>query len=195
MVSEVTSISGGRSRLNALNTRWHKAGLLIFTVVVLAHWSEHVAQAVQIWVLGWTIPESRGVLGLPFPWLVKSEWLHYGYALVMLVVLIALRSGFTGRARAWWMLALGIQVWHHLEHLLLLLQALTGNHLAGRPVPTSIMQLAFPRVELHLVYNALVTVPMVIAVIAHMRPRPAERAAMECTCAVPLREQPVRAAA
>lgn len=152
----------------ALNGRRHRAALMLFTVIVLAHWAEHLTQAFQIWGLGWTTPQARGVLGLPFPWLVRSEWLHYGYALVMLVGLWALRHGFTGPARRWWTIALAIQFWHHLEHLLLLAQASTGMHLAGS-APSSLLQLLFPRVELHLFYNTVVTVPMVVAVLLHWR--------------------------
>ena len=84
---------------------------------------------------------------MPFPWLVKQEWLHYGYALVMLIGLIILRPGFVGRARTWWTIALAIQVWHHFEHLLLLIQAQTHTYLLGRKEPTSLLQLFFPRVE------------------------------------------------
>ncbi|MET7459378.1 hypothetical protein [Nonomuraea sp. NPDC005501] len=167
-----------------LNERHHKAALGVFLVIVLAHWAEHIVQAIQIYALGWPVPEARGVLGLPFPWLVTSEWMHYGYALVMLVGLILLRPGFTGRSRTWWTIALAIQFWHHIEHLLLLLQAITGTHLAGRPVPTSIIQLVIPRVELHLFYNAVVFVPMVVAMLLHRRPREAERSVMRCGCAL-----------
>ena len=182
MVSEVASI--GRSRdVLALNSRHHKAALMVFTVIVLAHWAEHVAQAIQIWVLGWPLPKARGVLGEPFPWLVKSEWMHYGYALLMLVGLIILRPGFTGRARTWWNVALVIQIWHHFEHLLLLVQAQSHTYLDGKKVPTSILQLFFPRVELHLFYNGLVTIPMVVAVLLHRYPRDNERAGMDCGCA------------
>ncbi|MEU7455916.1 hypothetical protein [Streptosporangium roseum] len=152
-------------------------------MIVIAHWAEHVSQAIQLYVLGWPLPEARGVLGVPFPWLVKSEWMHYGYALLMLIGLILLRKGFTGRSRTWWNVSLGIQVWHHFEHLLLLLQALTGSNLLGRPVPTSIIQLIVPRVELHLFYNAIVFLPMVVAMVLHRRPRGSERAAMRCGCA------------
>jgi len=182
MASEVFAQPLG-SQGSALNTRHHRTALNIFAVIVLGHWAEHIAQAIQIYYLGWKLPDARGVLGLYFPWLVTSEWMHYGYALLMLIGLIILRPGFTGRARTWWTAALIIQVWHHFEHLLLLLQKLSGMNLAGRPVPTSILQLYFPRVELHLFYNAVVFAPMVVAVILHMRPRPAERATMKCTCA------------
>ncbi|GII02131.1 hypothetical protein [Planobispora takensis] len=179
------AVSVGRSpgRLTGLNTRHHRLALNIYLLIVVAHWAEHLAQAVQVYVLGWPLPQARGVLGLPFPWLVTSEWMHYGYALLMLAGLIILRPGFTGRSRTWWNISLGIQVWHHLEHLLLLVQALAGANLLGRPAPTSLIQLLVPRMELHLFYNALVFAPMVVAMILHRRPRPAERALMRCNCA------------
>ena len=153
----------------ALNGRHHRLLVSLFMLVVLAHWAEHVAQAIQIWLLNWPVPQSRGLLGLPFPWLIRSEWLHYGYALVMLAGLWLLRDGFAGRARTWWTVALVIQFWHHIEHLLLLIQAQTGYHLLGRPVPTSVLQLVFPRVELHLFYNAIVFLPMVVAMYYYLK--------------------------
>jgi hypothetical protein len=165
------------------NASHHRAALNAFMLVVIAHWAEHIAQAIQIWGLGWSRPKARGVLGLAFPWLVTSEWLHYGYALVMLAGLLLLRGGFVGRARTWWTVALVIQFWHHIEHLLLLIQAQSGHMLFGRPVPTSILQLAFPRVELHLFYNTIVFIPMVIAVVYHLRPSRAEASVMRCDCA------------
>jgi hypothetical protein len=165
-----------------LNTRLHKTALMIFMVVVIGHWAEHLTQAVQIYLLDWPRPKAGGVLGLAFPWLVSSEWLHYGYAIVMLAALVALRHGFTGRARTWWNVAMWLQVWHHLEHFLLLLQALTGANLMGKPVPTSVAQLVFPRVELHLFYNAVVFAPMVVAMVYHLRPRRDELARMTCSC-------------
>ena len=173
--------------LDRLNYTHHRAALNIFMLVVLAHWAEHIAQAIEIWGLHWKVPASRGLLGLAFPWLISSEWLHYGYALVMLVGLWVLRKGFVGRAHTWWMIAFGIQFWHHIEHLLLLIQAQTGEYLFGKHVPTSILQLFFPRVQLHLFYNSIVFIPMVIAVYLHLRPTRAERAEMACNC-VPRQE-------
>jgi hypothetical protein len=150
--------------------------------IVLAHWAEHLVQAYQIWVLGRPRPAARGVLGQLFPWLVSSEWLHYGYALVMLAGLFLLRPGFVGRARAWWTIALVIQFWHHIEHLLLLVQAQTGTYFFGATVPTSVAQVIFPRVELHLFYNSIVFIPMVIAVYLHLRPNGPELRATSCNC-------------
>jgi hypothetical protein len=154
-----------------------------FMVVTLLHWAEHLAQAYQIWALGWARPKAGGALGLAFPSLVKSEWLHYGYAIVMLAFLAVLLPGFRGRARTWWAIALGIQFWHHIEHLLLLIQAQTGTTFFGAAVPTSIAQLLFARVELHLFYNSVVFLPMLVAVYLHLRPNRRELDLMSCTCA------------
>jgi hypothetical protein len=144
-------------------------GLWVFVLIVVAHWGEHIAQAWQIWALGWSTKDARGLLGVPFPWLITTEWLHYGFAVVMLAGLILLRHAFTGTARRWWGLALKIQVWHHFEHLLLLIQALSHHNFFGASVPTSIIQLIAPRVELHLFYNTVVTVPMVVAMVVKWR--------------------------
>jgi hypothetical protein len=174
---------GSQTFLERLNTVWHERALQIFTVIVLAHWAEHLTQAFQIYVLKWPVPQSRGVLGLWYPWLIKSEVLHYGYALVMLIGIWVLRPGFVGTARKWWTAALVIQFWHHIEHALLQGQALIGQNLFNSPVPTSIAQLWIPRVELHLIYNTIVFIPMVIAMYYHLFPPAGEAAHMKCTCA------------
>jgi hypothetical protein len=152
--------------------------LYAFMAIVLAHWVEHFTQAVQIYLMGWSVPASKG---LWFPWLVTSEVMHYGFALVMLVLLFMLRKGFVGRSKTWWAIALGLQFWHHIEHLLLIIQSSTGAYLLGKPVPTSVIQLVIPRVELHLFYNFVV-----FAMLLHRRPTPVERSEMRCTCAVPV---------
>ena len=174
--------SGDVSLMQKLNGQWHKPALLTYTAIVLAHWAEHLAQAVQIYALHWPIPDSRGVLGMWFPSLVSSEALHYAYALVMLVAFWILRTGFVGRSYTWWMVAFWIQFWHHIEHALLQGQAIVGQNLFGSPVPLSIAQLVIPRVELHLFYNTAVTVPMVIAMFYHMFPLPGEEAHQGCSC-------------
>ena len=89
------------SAVEALNTRYHKVGLRVFMAIVIAHWAEHLVQAFQIWGLGMERPAAKGVLGYIFPWLVESEALHYGYAIIMLVGLILFRPGFVGVSRKW----------------------------------------------------------------------------------------------
>jgi hypothetical protein len=181
-VSTLSMTSPRGFSVAAINGRYHRFALNTFMAIVLLHWAEHLVQAYQVWVLDQPRPASRGVLGQVFPWLVSSEWLHYWYAVVMLAGLFLLRPGFAGRARVWWTVALAIQFWHHIEHLLLLTQAQTGTFYFGAAVPTSVAQVVFPRVELHLFYNSIVFVPMVVAVYLHLRPNARERAAATCAC-------------
>jgi len=177
------SLATGRQSLyDKLNSRWHKPALQLFMVIVLAHWAEHIAQAWQIYLLGWPAHHAGGFLGYFFPWLVHSEVLHYSYALIMLTGIWALRKGFTGSSQKWWTIALVIQFWHHIEHLLLIGQASFHHNLFGSPVPTSIVQLIIPRVELHLFYNTIVFVPMVLGMYYHMFPRRDEAHQSMCTC-------------
>jgi hypothetical protein len=172
------------SLLARLNGPWHKRALLTFLVIVVAHLAEHLVQAAQVYALGWPRHEARGMLGQWFPWLVHSEVLHYGYAVIMLVGIWIMLPGFVGRSRQWWVAALVIQFWHHIEHALLQGQVIVGKNLFGSSVPMSIAQLVIPRVELHLLYNTLVFVPMVVAMYYHAFPPAEDIAHMRCTCAV-----------
>lgn len=177
------------SQLSAkLNSVWHEKSVWIYGFIVIMHWVEHLTQAYQIFVMGWARPDARGFLGLYYPWLIKSEVLHWGYAVFMLAGLVALRPGFYGRARLWWNISLAIQTWHFFEHSLLQWQAISSHNFFGSAVPVSILQLWVPRVELHLLYNALVFIPMIIAMYYHRYPPAAEREKYtpQCTCAVHL---------
>lgn len=179
-----TSLAGRYRRgMDVLNGDRHQLCLRLYLVIVIAHWAEHIVQAIQIYVFDWPLAEARGVLGIPFPWLVTSEWMHYGYALIMLIGLLLLLPGFTGRSRTWWTVSLVIQVWHHFEHLILLVQAINGVNIGGGDAPMSLIQLFIPRVELHLFYNTIVFIPMVVAMYLHARPNVVEREAMKCSCA------------
>jgi hypothetical protein len=185
---------GGLNFYQKLNSVWHRRALNLFMFIVLAHWAEHLAQAFQIYILGWTRPAAGGFLGLFFPWLVTSEILHYGYAIVMLVGIWTLRKGFTGTSNKWWTIALVIQFWHHIEHAVLQWQAITHNYWFGSPVPVSFLQTVLPqsRVEIHLFYNAVVFIPMIIGMYYHMfPPRGEENPACSCS----LRRETVHALA
>jgi hypothetical protein len=173
-----------KSFIAKLNGPWHAWALRTFTLIVLAHWAEHLVQAYQVYGLGWSPHQARGVLGQTFPWLVHSEVLHYGYAVIMLGGVWMFLPGFVGRSRTWWLAALVIQFWHHIEHALLQGQAIAGRTLFGAAAPTSILQLWFPRLELHLFYNTIVFIPMVVAMYYHLFPNAPEAARMRCRCAL-----------
>jgi hypothetical protein len=106
----------------------------------------------------------------------------------MLIGIWLLRKGFEGRSHMWWTITFWIQFWHHIEHALLLGQIISGHTLFNLPVPTSIIQLWIPRVELHLFYNSIVFIPMVIGMYYHMFPPEGEEPSHKCTCA--LRHEP-----
>lgn len=184
-VVPVGGLASGRtvSLSERLNTRWHERALQIFMAIVLFHWVEHIVQAYQVFLLHWPRQMAMGLLGMYYPWLMRTETLHYGFAVVMLAGLWVLRKGFTGRSHTWWMVAFWIQFWHHIEHGLLFYQALSGNFLFGGTVPTSIGQIWVPRIELHLFYNFIVFTPMVIAMYYHMYPPATEVPSVACTCA------------
>lgn len=170
--------------ITTLNSSKHELALRLYMMIVLAHWGEHLVQAFQIYALHWPRPDSRGILGQFYPWLIKSELLHYLYALFMLVGLWILRSGFVGRSRTWWNISLAIQFWHHIEHFLLQSQAILGKNLFNSPVPVSILQVVVPRVELHLFYNTVVFIPMVVAMYMHLFPTKEELVHYQCACAI-----------
>ena len=91
-----------QSFLEKLNGPWHERALWIYLAIVILHWTEHLFQAAQIWILGMPRPQALGALGYVFPWLVKSEVMHFTYALLMFGGLVLLRSGFRGKAKTWW---------------------------------------------------------------------------------------------
>jgi len=131
----------------------------VYVLIVIAHWIEHLFQAYQVYVMHMPRPHSLGALGYLFPSLMHSEWLHYGYAVVMFVGLGLLIEDFSGTARRLWSVAFYIQTWHLFEHSLLIVQARQGYD------PISVVQLLVPRIELHLFYTSIVTVPMLVAVL------------------------------
>src|SRR5260370_4791596 len=85
-----------------VNGQYHELALRTFMVIVLAHWAEHLLQAFQIYALGWPVPEARGIVGYYYPWLIKSETLHYGYAVIILAALWLFRPRFPGGQHRQW---------------------------------------------------------------------------------------------
>lgn len=150
--------------------------MILFNLIVFVHTMEHVVQMLQLYFLGMTRKGSLGVLGMVYPWLVKSELLHWGMALITLAGLIYFLPQFKHKARVWLLVTLNLQIFHYIEHQLLLSQYLTHN-LYDFKQPVSITQViaqslyhlpyagmpVLPRIELHFAYNLIILIPMVIA--------------------------------
>lgn len=151
--------------------RWHRPALLAFLALACAHMAEHVLQMAQIHLLGLPPPRALGLLGAAWPALVEREALHFGYALLTLLGLLLLRPGLRGAAGLAWDVALAFSVFHATEHVLLLGQHLAGANLFGAAGPTTLLQLAVPRPDLHMTYNVLVFVPLLAGALPHL-PRP-----------------------
>src|ERR1700679_123429 len=86
----------------------------------------------------------------------------------MLVGIWVFRKGFTGLSHTRWSVLDPILA--YIEHFLLIWQAATHHNFWGKPVPCSVLQLIFPRDELHLFYNSIVFAPMVIGMDYHLFP-------------------------
>jgi hypothetical protein len=96
LAQSIHAAPAGAGTVSRLNREWHEKALWAFMAIVIAHWTEHILQAIQIWWLHWERPAAKGALGYVWPWLVTSEWLHYAYAIVMLAGLIILRCWYRG---------------------------------------------------------------------------------------------------
>jgi hypothetical protein len=163
-----------RSRVSPLyfvHGPWHVQMLTLFMVLVFFHFSEHLLQAGQAFVLQWPRAASGGLLGLWRPDLASSEVLHFAYNLFQLFGLVVLLGGFSGRARFWWKVAIGFQCWHFFEHALLQTQWLTKMYLYGANKQMSLLEVILPRIELHFIYNVLVMVPMLLALAFYIQDR------------------------
>jgi hypothetical protein len=148
-----------------------KVGIWAFAALLAAHWLEHAFQAYQVYVMHMERSCALGMLGMRYPWLVRTESLHFGFAVVTTVGLLMLWHVFAadGRTWGWWTAATLISIWHLFEHSLLFYQATVHHNFFGSPVPTSIIQLFVPRIELHLFYNSLVTIPIVVAMVLNFQ--------------------------
>lgn len=147
----------------------HVQKVWLYMVIVFGHFSEHLAQIYQIYIMGWLPKDSGGLLGFWFPALAQTEVLHFAYNGFQLAGLILLMAGFCGMAAGWWKVALIAQCWHFFEHMLLQVQWLTGIYLFGAAQQMGIGQLWFPRAELHLLYNVAVFLPTMIATMLYLR--------------------------
>jgi hypothetical protein len=144
-----------------------KYGMKIFGVLMTAHWLEHLFQAYQVYVMHIPRTCALGMLGMKYPWLIRTESLHYAFAFLTCVgFIVAGWHYFESRAAVkLWTAGAAWSLWHLFEHSLLLGQSLSHRYLFGAHQPTSIIQLFVPRIELHLFYNSIITLFMVWALI------------------------------
>jgi len=131
-----------------------------FIINTLGHLLEHIVQIIQLYVLNWERSEALGLLGCIYPWLVRSELLHLGFAILMWLGIYIL--GNKGRAYNW-QGVFCFQTYHLVEHITLTYQHYTGQYFFNKSVPTTLLQLVIPRIELHFIYTIIVTTLILLA--------------------------------
>src|SRR5256886_12050855 len=137
--------------------------LAIFFILVVtqgAHVLEHVAQMVQIHLLGLSGLQARGIFGM-----LDIEWVHFiwnSWVLLCAVLLV-----FLFRKNPWLWVLLVISVWHEMEHVYIMSVFLHTGHIGapgllarggaiGGGLPLS-------RPDLHFFYNFLEEIVLIIA--------------------------------
>jgi hypothetical protein len=125
-----------------------------------AHLLEHVAQMLQLHVLGLQGKAAQGIVGA-----LDIEWVHFMWnTLVLLAVFALLRHYCTNR---WLLLTAALAAWHAIEHTdLITVYLATGQ----QGTPGLLGQggaiaggLPLLRPDLHFLYNVLETVPLLAA--------------------------------
>jgi hypothetical protein len=132
---------------------------LALALTQTGHVGEHVVQVIQLRLLGLSGEHAHGVFGA-----LDIEWVHFGWNAWILLAVALLLVRF--RANPWLWLTLPLAGWHLAEHVLLLAIYLatgvpgspgllaTGGLLGGG--------LPVARPDLHLLYNLVETVPLIL---------------------------------
>jgi hypothetical protein len=137
--------------------------LALFYVLVVtqtAHLLEHVAQMVQIHVLGLTGADARGIFGT-----LDIEWVHFVWNTWVLVAVVVLLLHY--RTNRWlWLTAL-FSTWHAIEHAYISSVYITTG-LSGTPGLLAqggaiLGGLPLSRPDLHFIYNLIETIPLIFA--------------------------------
>src|SRR5437667_4823589 len=136
------------------------AFFFILVVTQGAHVLEHVAQMVQIHLLGLSGLQARGIFGM-----LDIEWVHFiwnSWVLLCAVLLV-----FIFRKNPWLWVLLVISVWHEMEHVYIMSVFLHTGHIGapgllarggaiGGGLPLS-------RPDLHFFYNLIEELVLIIA--------------------------------
>jgi len=136
------------------------AFFFILVVTQGAHLLEHVAQMVQIHLLGLSGLQARGILGM-----LDIEWVHFiwnSWVLICAVLLV-----FLFRKNPWLWALLLISTWHEVEHVYIMSVFLRTGHVGSPGLLASGGAigggLPLSRPDLHFYYNLLEELILIIA--------------------------------
>ena len=136
------------------------AFFFILVVTQGAHFLEHVAQMVQLHLLGLSGLQARGIFGM-----LDLEWVHFiwnSWVLICAVLLV-----FLFRKNPWLWALLLISTWHEIEHVYIMSVFLRTNHVGSPGLLASGGAigggLPLSRPDLHFYYNLLEELVLIIA--------------------------------
>jgi hypothetical protein len=125
----------------------------VFVALQSVHMSEHIAQMVQIHLLGRMFSNSHGLFGA----LLDTEWLHFFFDTLWIPLCTAwLLMLYSSRDR-WLLLLLPIALWHGAEHVVIMDYYLKTG-IVGSPgilAQGGLIGSPLIRPDLHFVYNAV----------------------------------------
>ena len=159
------------------------AFFFILVVTQGAHFIEHVAQMVQIHLLGLSGLQARGILGM-----LDIEWVHFIWnSWVLLSVVLLL---FLFPKNPWLWVLLVISTWHEVEHVYIMSIYLRTGH-AGAPGLIAhggaiAGGLPLSRPDLHFFYNLLEELVLIIAYLYQVRRLPLPEEILPPPCCSPL---------
>jgi hypothetical protein len=153
----------------AARTYHHQTWLGLFfvlTALQLAHMGEHVAQMVQIHLLGLQGADASGIFGV-----FNVEWVHFVWNGLVVVGVVLLLTRYSHNRWLW--LTAAIAGWHLVEHAYIL-SVYLGTGVSGTPgllAQGGLLGGGLPlvRPDLHVGYNLIETVPLVAAFLLQAR--------------------------
>lgn len=116
----LTHITRGYAR----QSRW----LALFFIVLIGqtgHFFEHLAQMIQIHLLGWPTSQASGVFGV-----LNIEWVHFLWNTWILFMVLLFLIPFR-QVRVLWLLV-ALAIWHEAEHVAIMITYLQ-THVSGSP--------------------------------------------------------------
>jgi len=139
----------------------------VFLALQSVHMSEHVAQMVQIHVLGRAFSNSHGLFGA----IMDTETLHFAFdSLWIPFCTIWLLMLYSGRDK-WMLLLLPIAAWHCAEHVVIMDYYLR-THIVGSPgilASGGLIGSPLSRPDLHFIYNLVETTIMAKGIVTAMK--------------------------
>jgi hypothetical protein len=137
---------------------------------------EHIAQIVEVDVVGLPRSQSRGIIGN-----LDAEYVHFFFDTFLTIGVIILLFKFRKNIALW--VTLGVALWHTAEHWYITYyytfdyRNYDPNQPGGRHADFGLLARGgllwptspFPRIELHFIYNLLFTVPLVWAFVLVIR--------------------------